>query len=85
MLTQVDRVSQAVGMQLGLTKCAVAHLSKGRVKDGGEVILPDGRQVLDARKGNPYKYLGIEQVFESDLTTVQGRLKKLYLRRVRTI
>lgn len=28
MLTLVDRVSQAVGMQLGLTKCAVAHLVK---------------------------------------------------------
>ncbi len=72
-------------MQLGLTKCAVAHLLKGRVRDRGEVILPGGRQVLAARKGNPYKYLGIEQVFEPDLTTVQDRLKKLYLWRVRTI
>ena len=82
MLIRTDRVSQAVGMQLGLVKCAVAHMVKGRAKDGGEVILPDGRQVLAARKGNPYKYL---LVFEPDLKTVQERLKKLYLRRVHTI
>lgn len=34
---------------------------------------------LAASKGNLYKYLGIEQVFEPDSTLVKGRLEKTYL------
>ena len=39
-LVLIDRVSEAVGMQLGLRKCAVPHLSKGRPVEGGESNLP---------------------------------------------
>lgn len=85
MLTLIDRVSKAVGMQLGLSKCAVAHLVAGRTTVGGEVMLPDRRKILAARRGNPYKYLGIEQIFESDSATVKERLRKLYLQRLRKI
>ena len=85
MLKLIDRVSKAVGMQLGLTKCAVAHIRKGQDYDGGSAKLPDQRTVLAARAGNPYKYLGIEQVFEPDLAAVRKRLSKLYEKRLRKI
>ena len=33
-LSVVDRVASAVGMKLGLKKCGVAHVQKGRVLPG---------------------------------------------------
>lgn len=77
--------ARAVGMQLGFTKCAVAHLRKGQNSDGGYAKLPNQRTVLSAQAGNPYKYLEIELVFKPDLTAVRMRLSKLYEKRLRRI
>ena len=52
MLTLVDRVSEAVGMQLGLNKCAVAHLRKGKPVLLGEVVPPGGKVVPALKDGD---------------------------------
>ena len=41
----VDRVSRAVGMEVGLRKCAVAHLCKVRYTAGEDYLLPEDRKI----------------------------------------
>ena len=84
-LSVVDRVSEAVGMQLGLQKCAVAHISKGRTIEGGDLSLSNDRVLRAAGRGNPYAYLGIKQVFEPDLAAIKKGLMDMYVLRLRRI
>ena len=72
-LSLVDRVSKVVGMELGLRKCAVANILRGKLQEGGALALSDDRTVPAASKDDRYSYLGIEQVIEPDLKTVKCR------------
>ena len=58
----VNRVSCAVGMELGLQKCAVAHLASGRLTTREDFILLEDRHISAVANGNTYRYLGIEHV-----------------------
>ena len=69
-----DRVSRAVGMELGLRKCAVAHVENGRYVSGENYLLPEKRTIERVPQGGAYKYLGIEQLFTADHTSVRVRL-----------
>ena len=40
-LEVVDRMSRVVGMELGLRKCAVPHVRRGKVFDGENYLLPE--------------------------------------------
>ena len=75
-LRLTDWVSKDVGMELGLAKCAVAHLFKG--EEGG-VTLSDQRVIPALNPDNPYKYLGI---FGPNLAAVRERLTKTYVKRL---
>lgn len=85
-LKTVDRVSGAVGMKLGLRKCAVAHMSRGgKAKFEADLELPECRAVKNLVHGQAYRYLGIEQVFQKEFTEVTSRLRREYLKRIRSI
>ena len=84
-LSLVDRVSKAVGMELGLRKCAVANILRGKLQEGGALALSDDRTVPAASKDDSYSYLGIEQVIEPDLKTVKKKLVEKYVSRLRRI
>ena len=84
-LSLVDRVSKAVGMELGLRKCAVASILRVKLQEGGALALSDDRTVPAASKDDPYSYLGIEQVIEPDLKTVKKKLVEKYMSRLRRI
>ena len=81
----VDRVSKAVGMELGLQKCAVANILKGKLQEGGALALSEDRTVRATSKGDPYRYLGMEQVIELDLKAVKKKLTERYMKRLRMI
>lgn len=76
------RVAIAVGMELGLTKCAEAH----KVQKTGE----RREKTLDsvfrqAEPDSPYVYLGVTQVIHPTPTAVFERLNKEYERRLHKI
>ena len=77
-LVVMDRVSHVVGMELGLRKCAVPHVRHGKVVDGENYLLPEERTIECVAQGGTYRYLGIEQVFQSDHTTVREHLMQAY-------
>ena len=80
-LSLVDRVSKAVRMELGLRKCAVANIIRGKLQEGGVLALSDDRTVPAASKDDPYRYLGVEQVIEPDFKTVKKKLVEKYMSR----
>ena len=83
-LTVVDEVSTAIGMKLGLRKCAVAHMVRNRLVKM-DYDLPKGRSIKSLEGGEYYKYLGVEQIFKPGLGEVKQRVIKTYLRRLRKI
>ena len=48
----VEEVSAAIGMVLGIRKCAVAHMVRGRLVEKGPPRLQTGESIpeIDARK-----------------------------------
>ena len=81
-LQVVDRVSCAVGMELGLRKCAVAHVKQGKYVSGENYLLPEERTIERVPQGDAYKYFGIEQLFTADHTSVRERLQREYAKRL---
>ena len=80
-LDTVDRVSAAIGMKLGLRKCAVAHMARRQVTSE-DYTLPGGEKIGALADGRVYKYLGIEQIFKPSLNTVKHRVMQTYLKRL---
>ena len=49
-----DEVSSALGMTLGLKKCAMKQVRKGRVMPGGSIGLSEGRSITQVQYGDTY-------------------------------
>ena len=83
-LTLVDCVSKAVGMELGLRKCGVAHLKwLSTVIHEGEVGVPD-QHIIDTVI-EAYKYLGIDQLIEPRHDNMKEQLKERYVKRLHQV
>ena len=74
----------AVGMTLGVRKCAVAHLRAGRVRSQGGVET-ERSTINEISRGDSYRYLGIDQVFGPRSRETKDRVVKEYLRRVHLV
>ena len=80
----VERVSSAIGMKVGIQKCATASIRKGKVVESQDLVY--GPQLIGAlSEGKSYKYLGIHQVFRAVSGGVRESLKKAYLERLSKI
>lgn len=84
-ISKVEGLARAVGMTLGVRKCAVAHLRSGRVRWGMPGIETIEGLVETVRQGEPYRYLGILQTFGSHAKEVRARVSGEYLRRVKAV
>lgn len=80
-LVDARRTAGAVGMELGLTKCAEAHKTGGRI-NGELLATADFRR---ATGESPYTYLGVDQVILANSRGILGPLRQEYLRRVRKV
>ena len=78
-----EGISKAVGMTLGLRKCAVAHAVGGRVVQGGNLPLATGGTISEVEYGETYKYLGVSQLFEANLGRTKQRIKSELYKRLR--
>ena len=71
-------------MELGLRKCAVAHMVKGKVVQCEDFLLPEDKTIAAVTRGETYRYLSIEQVFKSDHDGIRRKLTKAYVKRLRS-
>jgi len=84
-LQLVGKVSEAIGMKLGLRKCAVAHIERGNLVEGKDYMLDEERLVERVPMGGTYKYLGIAQVFLPDHKAIRAKLTGMYKTRLNKI
>ena len=85
-LSVVDRVASAVGMKVGLRKCEVAHMQKGKVLPGPEnsgTAPENGIKCLSEQ--DIYRYFGIEQLFATDDKKVKDSVIAEYRKRLHKI
>ena len=82
-IAEVEELSMAIGMILGLRKCAVAQVEKGKVIHGGNMLLPTGGTINEVQYGETYKCLGVAQFFGTNLAKTKNRISTEYLKRVR--
>ena len=61
-LEVVEGLADAVGMTMGVRKCAEAHLRAGRVRQRGGASTSRS-DIREMGRGDTYKYLGVQQVF----------------------
>ena len=59
-LVQTVRVfSKDIEMELGIEKCAMLVMEKGKIAKSVGIELPDGKVMKSLQEGGSYKYLGI--------------------------
>ena len=79
----VEDTSSAVGMELGLKKCAVARIVGGKVVQGGSLPLATGAAIEEVKYGSTYRYLGVHQLFGAKLAKTKQRIVMEYVGRLR--
>ena len=55
--------STDIGMQFGISKCAVLVLDRGKITKTDGIRMPNDREIKNLERDKSYKYLG---VLESD-------------------
>ncbi len=81
----VEEVSAAVGMQMGLKKCAVAHMKRGRVVTRGPLKLRNSQEVDKLASDETYAYLGVEQLLQTKAEKTKRRIRKKYMHRLHRV
>jgi len=72
-------------MALGLQKCGVALMEKGRLQNHGGSQIKRTGVVSEVTDKNMYRYLGVNQVFKANHRVVHAKLTKKLVARVDTI
>ena len=81
----IDSFSRDIGMSLGLNKCKIVNLKRGKIASLGGVELESGGVIEELGEGDVYKYLGIEELDgmrhqkmkEKVWTSAKSKLRKL--------
>ena len=72
---QVENLSNALGMPLGLNKCATANMVERKVVTKGSISVASG-EVPEVDYRGSYKYLGLSQLFLTNAKKTKTRVKK---------
>lgn len=86
MLTLVESFSSSVCMDLGLEKCAVVHVKRGRVQNReNEPHLMEDLRIQELINGDEYKYLGLQQLLGTADEKIRKQVERKVLSRVAKI
>ena len=72
-------------MELGLRKCAVAHMIRGSEEMRGSIALGSGTEIRELEEGDAYHHLGVEQSFGADLRKTKQGIEREYIGRTRRV
>ncbi|XP_044760812.1 uncharacterized protein LOC123318260 [Coccinella septempunctata] len=84
-LELVRKFSGDIGMSLGLEKCAVVEVKRGKLVRQQNIKLGDGREIRSLGVEDSYKYLGIQQTYEIRQQENKRETESELLRRTRKI
>lgn len=85
LLEIVSSFSQTIGMEMGLDKCAVLNVKRGRIVDGDEIKLWDDSIIACLKPHEAYKYLGIQQALAIRTADVKETLRTKYFTRLKSL
>ena len=85
MANTLKTISEDIGMEFGLEKCAKISMKHGKVIEGGDLPLFDGVNIRELDEDEGYKYLGILQNDLAQKEDAKATVKREYFRRTRLI
>ena len=62
MVNIIEQFSTDIGMSLGLNKCKVVNMRKGKLVELGGIQLVSGGVIAELKSDEVYKYLGVEEL-----------------------
>ena len=72
-------------MELGIEKCAMSVMEKGKIAKSARIELPDGKVIKSLQEGETYKYLGILEADKFLEEKMKLNVSKEYVRRIRKV
>ena len=81
----VSNFSNDIGMEFGLSKCAVMSIKRGKIVNSGDMELSDGTRIHHLRTEESYKYLGMLEADSIKQEQMKKKTKQEYLKRVRQV
>lgn len=83
MVNTLKTVSEDIGMEFGLDKCARVSMKRGKIVSGGDLPLYDGQCIKELDESTGYKYLGILQSDMTKKAEAIETVRREYFRRLR--
>ena len=77
--------SKDIGMEFGITKCAMLTMKRGKKSKSEGIELPDGQLIKNLEDEDAYKYLGILEADTIKNKEMKATLTKEYFRRIRKV
>ncbi|XP_044751744.1 uncharacterized protein LOC123311738 [Coccinella septempunctata] len=84
-LELVRRFSTDIGMRFSLEKCATVEVKRGKLVEGENIRLADGREMANMKAEDRYKYFGIQQTYEIKQQENKKAAETELIRRTRKI
>ena len=72
-------------MELGIEKCPVLVMEKGKIVKSVGIELPDGKAIKSLQEGEGYKYLRILEADKFLEEKMKLNVSKEYIRRLRNV
>ena len=72
----IEMFTNDIGMELGLNKCAVVHIRKGKYEKLEGVTFKSGGIIQELQNDDCYKYLGIEELVGIQHNAVKEKIRK---------
>ena len=76
--------SDDIRMEFGISKCAILIMKRGKIVKCDGIVMP-GNEVMKSLEEEGYKYLGILEIDNVKHEEMKEKLKREYIRRVRSI
>ena len=77
--------TEDIGIDVGIEKCAVLVMEKGKIVKSVGIELPDGKVIKSLQEGESYNYLGILEADDFLEKKMKLNVSKEYIRRLRKI
>ena len=76
---------KSIGLSLGMDKCAVLAVERGKVKPTEDIVLSED-QIIEALEDNKlYTYLGMAQREDCVDSLIKETVKKEFIQRTKTV
>ncbi|XP_044764376.1 uncharacterized protein LOC123320944 [Coccinella septempunctata] len=85
LLRIVTSFSQTIKMEMGLDKCAVIHVKRGKLVSGEEMLIQNGITIQRLASDETYKYLGVQQALEIKTSDAKASFQQKFFDRVKKI